>query len=1173
MMIRTILQWTASGTPWQQGRHVLPHSMGWVPWLAILLMVYVNNNVVTAEPSPQGPESTFVLQFDGTDDRVTVPYDASFPTEVFTASAWIKLPQPAGRAAIIARGEDDNSFNLSWQLYVTRDGTLETMLEDANENNYCYPLNNCAPLGMCTIVGDLFVADDTWHHVAVTRDNARTLAFYVDGEMRASCEGTGIPSSNNFQDLSIGSTFGTIGPPPGGVEPPVWFFPGLIDQPAMWNLALTDAQITGVFSSGVDPLSSGLVGYWTFNEGTGQVVADLSPAANDGFLGELPEPDSADPLWAEVGEADAGEADAGDGTPTVLVANFMNGNTDTFNSRVYLWNPSTSPGNVSVRVFTLPHPGGLAQELTSSALNLGSLGARSALNLKLAEDILTPLGITLPYTDNDGDLTLEFTITGATARGATQVFSSSLAFGTNPLQEIPSTSSGSPTVLVANFMNGNTDAFNSRVYLWNPSTSPGNVSVRVFTLPLTDGQAQELTGTPLDLGILGARSALNLKLAEDILTPLGITPPYTTDGGNLTLEFTIEAAGVQGAAQVFSESFAFGTNPLQEIPPASSGTPTVLVASFMNGNDDAFNSRVYLWNPSESAGEVTVRVFTLPVSRNTARELTEIPLNLGTLEARSALNVKLAENILAPLGFTTPYVDDGGNLTLEFTIQAEKVRGSAQVFSSDFAFGTNPLVPIDSPVQTLPIPSLYGGEMQGEIKTFDLLMQDGNTEFIAGLLTPTSGYNGDYLGPTLLMRKGDQVVLNVTNQLGERTSTHWHGLHVPAVMDGGPHQMIEPGETWTASFPVLNRAATYWYHPHLHPSPGQGAIFEPTGTGYQVYRGLAGMIIIEDGTSDTLALPRSYGRDDIPLILQDRRFHEDGSLMHFPTDFNPTRDPALRKGGHFLVNGVEGPILEVGAQVVRLRILNASNARIYNLGFSDDRTFYQVVSDGGFLPAPVPMSRLVLAPAERAEILLDLGADEGRSLTLRSFNSENGTMFVPPPLQDAWDTADFDLLEIRIGSATADAVLTLPEALATVTRIPEFDAVNAESPRPFELNANPFGINGKRMDMAIIDEQIRLGDTEIWEITNPNSQAHPFHVHGDSFQILSRDGSPPPAHELGWKDVVLVRPFETVRIIKRFHDYADPVNPYMFHCHILEHEDVGMMGQFVVVDSEAAAVE
>ena len=143
-------------------------------------------------------------------------------------------------------------------------------------------------------------------------------------------------------------------------------------------------------------------------------------------------------------------------------------------------------------------------------------------------------------------------------------------------------------------------------------------------------------------------------------------------------------------------------------------------------------------------------------------------------------------------------------------------------------------------------------------------------------------------------------------------------------------------------------------------------------------------------------------------------------------------------------------------------------------------------------------------------------------------------------------------------------VRTVPGGLAAVARIPTSDAVNAGDPRAFELNANPFGINGKRMDMTVIDERIRLGDTEVWEITNPNNQAHPFHAHGDSFQVLSRDGASPQAHELGWKDVVLVRPFETVRIIKRFHDYADPASPYMFHCHILEHEDVGMMGQFVV---------
>ena len=193
------------------------------------------------------------------------------------------------------------------------------------------------------------------------------------------------------------------------------------------------------------------------------------------------------------------------------------------------------------------------------------------------------------------------------------------------------------------------------------------------------------------MGTLEARSALNLKLVEDILIPLGIALPYTTDGGNLTLEFTIQAADVRGTAQVFSSSFAFGTYPLQQLPLVSVGTPTGLVANFMNGNNTAFNSRVYLWNPSESSGDVTVRVFTLPLTGGLAQELTTAPLNLGTLGAKSALNVKLVENILAPLGITLPYTTDGGNLTLEFTIQAADVRGAAQVFSSSFAFGTYPL--------------------------------------------------------------------------------------------------------------------------------------------------------------------------------------------------------------------------------------------------------------------------------------------------------------------------------------------------------------------------------------------------------------------------------------------------------------------------------------------------
>ena len=385
---------------------------------------------------------------------------------------------------------------------------------------------------------------------------------------------------------------------------------------------------------------------------------------------------------------------------TVLVANFMNGNDEALNSRVYLWNPTASAGAVTARVFTLPLAGGTAQELTSMPIDLGTLQAESALNVKLAEDILTQLGTPAPYTDDGGNLIVEFTIGAPGVRGAGQVFTrgqgkgqgkgKKLAYGTYPLQEIVSTSSASPTILVGHFMNGNDAFLNSRAYLWNPSASAGAVTVRVFTLP--HGGDSFLLGE-VDLGMLAPSSARNFKLAEDILAPLGITLPYTDNGGNLTVEFTIDAANVRGAAQVFSSDMAYGTYPLQPVPNSSSVSPTVLVANLMNGNSEAFNSRAYLWNPSANAGAVTVRVFTLPLT-GVSTLLGE--LDFGILGAESARNVKLAEDILFPLGISLPYTDDGGNLTVVFTIDAPNVQGAAQVFSSELAFGTYPLQEISS---------------------------------------------------------------------------------------------------------------------------------------------------------------------------------------------------------------------------------------------------------------------------------------------------------------------------------------------------------------------------------------------------------------------------------------------------------------------------------------------
>lgn len=442
---------------------------------------------------------------------------------------------------------------------------------------------------------------------------------------------------------------------------------------------------------------------------------------------------------------------------------------------------------------------------------------------------------------------------------------------------------------------------------------------------------------------------------------------------------------------------------------------------------------------------------------------------------------------------------------------------------------------------TLIIPPLLVPEVQNGTKVFNLTLQKGQSQFLAGQTTATFGMNGNYLGPTVRASQGEKVLINVTNHLGESTTLHWHGLHVAAAMDGGPHQVIGDNTTWSPYFTIQQPAATLWYHPHMI---GQ--------TLRQVGMGLVGMFLLDDTHSVQAILPHTYGVDDIPLIFQDQVFAANGQLI--------LNNGGGGRGGQgtTLVNGTISPTITTDQSRLRLRLLNASSQRVYNFGFANNETFYQVASDGGLLPAPAALARLTLAPAERAEIIVDVHPT--RPLTLQSFGGNGGGRggnFQTGPL-------------LTINSTAATTLEALPTQLTSIERLP---AGSATQTRTMVLGGNDQfpTINGQAMtsmadmmDMANAI-QVKLGATEIWNLINRSGDTHAFHVHDIQFQILDRNGTLPAVNEAGLKDTVLVRPRETVRIIMRFTDFADPNTPYMYHCHVLTHEDNGMMGQFVVV--------
>ncbi len=422
-------------------------------------------------------------------------------------------------------------------------------------------------------------------------------------------------------------------------------------------------------------------------------------------------------------------------------------------------------------------------------------------------------------------------------------------------------------------------------------------------------------------------------------------------------------------------------------------------------------------------------------------------------------------------------------------------------------------------------------------RVFDLRMQTGETDLGRDEPTPTWGINGSYLGPTLRANRGEEVLVNVSNDLPETSTLHWHGMHLPAEMDGGPHQTVEPGATWSPTWSVDQPAATLWYHPHLH---GE--------TAEHVYRGLAGMFLIDDpDAASAAALPHNYGVDDIPVIVQDKQF--DGHAL----DTSPGlfRSFGLL-GDTILVNGTPGPYLDVTTERVRLRLLNASNTRTYDFGFSDQRAYDVVASDGGLLPAPVRRTQLELSPGERAEIVITMRP--GERTVLRSTPLES----VDDRYAGTEDT--LDIMELRAAADLAPSG-EVPDDLAPVPDLQRDDVVVT---REFSLSGTE--INGLEMDMERVDVTAEVGTTELWRVRNTGGSVHNFHVHDVQFVVAALDGGPPPPELTGWKDTVYLPKDREVELLIRFTDHTDPDSPYMFHCHLLRHEDQGMMGQFVVVE-------
>ncbi len=468
----------------------------------------------------------------------------------------------------------------------------------------------------------------------------------------------------------------------------------------------------------------------------------------------------------------------------------------------------------------------------------------------------------------------------------------------------------------------------------------------------------------------------------------------------------------------------------------------------------------------------------------------------------------------------------------------------------------------------LPIPTLVDVTAEAP---FDLVAEPGRHAFLADTPVDVVGYGGGYMGPAPRLRRGTTATVRLVNRLDRPTNVHWHGLLVAGRFDAGIAPALAPGDTWTVPLAVDQPAATLWYHAHVR---GR--------TTRDVHDGLAGLLIVEDDVAPTLGLPATWGVDDLPLVLQDRDFDEKG---------HPVLPPLARtleqgfRGRVPIVNGVADAVARVPERRVRLRLLNASGARTFRLVFDDHRPFHLIAGDAGFLPAPVALTFLPLAPGERAEILVDFSIGPTALLTepdIREHRSGHTVTMRPDVLDGPTRLVAFEPIRDHAAAhAVPQTLVPLPEPPESTLGIPRrrfelrvapglsaaggvagHDHTASDAPLAPVIDPPPrTTINGRSFEAARIDEQVRLGTTEIWEIASPDS-THPFHLHGAHFRVLGEDGDRPKLWNGGMKDTLRVE--NSAELLVTFTRPADAEAPFVYHCQVLDHLDGGMMGTFTV---------